>query len=182
MIIRSGLAAVAAAVFAAAALGAADPRHLIDDRGVISASGVKGPYVCNSFPFCKFTEVDVRTEDWTDRTGSLHKDGCTARWDYSGFDVDGMSMLRWKINPKDAGQYYFHPVDGVILDPDQNDRRFDLDQEGYFTGSDTFKWFDFNRRTRRINFDYRIYRVRGANGAAGPELCGSYDPVIFNRG
>jgi hypothetical protein len=116
----------------------------------------------------------------------VHTDGCTVSWKYSGIEVSGGwfgSKLRWKINPLDQESYSFDAWEGVKLEPnDQNDRRWDLDQEGYDFGSDTFKWFDFNRRKREIHFDYRVYRLRGANGGSGPELCGSHDPVIFNRG
>jgi hypothetical protein len=191
------LAATAAAVFACGAIAAPDPRHLIDDSGANPPNIVKPLYVCDSF-ICAYTTIDAKTEDWTDKTGSLHKDGCTARWAYRGFDVSGRigSKLRWKINPLDGESYNFDPVIGVKLDDDdKNERRLDLDQEGRDFGTATFTWYDFNRRTRLgdypgepdplkrgIRFDYRVYRVRGANGAAGPELCGSFDPVIYNRG
>lgn len=195
MAIRAQLAAVATVVFACGAAAAPDPRHLIDESGEIHPNAVKSLYVCAKF-FCEKTTVDAKTEDWPDMTGTRHKDGCTIRWDYRGFDVTGGSKLRWKIKPLDAESYYFDPSIGVKLDDDDmNDRRWDLDKEGYDFGSDTFTWFDFNRRARTnenstvpdptkhvIRFDYRVYRVRGANGAPGPELCGSFDPVIFNRG
>jgi hypothetical protein len=198
MDVRARLAAVAFAYLACGAHAAPDLSHLID-LGPISPAGTE-LIECHNFLFCA-TTVDVKTEDWHDRTPAraLHKDGCTVYWKYGGFDVRVSkytgTKLRWKINRLDKETYYFDRSIGIKLeDDDKNDRYWDLDQEGHDFGRDTFKWYDFNRRPRlekstepdptkrAIRFDFRIFRERGANGKPGPELCGSVDPLIFNRG
>src|SRR5262249_4998089 len=93
------------------AMATPDPHHLIDPRtgGDFAAAGVKGLQVCDSF-YCTWVTVNVDTEDWKDQAGTLHSDGCMARWDYGGFDVKGSllggSMLRWRLNPLDKETYY----------------------------------------------------------------------------
>ena len=166
---------VGATVLAAPALGAG---HRIDDSGVLTIQSTDPAPLCDS-PRCT-SFVDVKNEDWTDKdTKEEHKGGCTAIWQYGSIEVARRAaLLIWRLRVRTAGEtYYFAPNDGVELDAnDHNDPRQDLDEGGHLGDPQHFKWLDRNLQRKSIHFGFNVYRSRDN------ALCGTKDPVIFNRG
>ena len=132
------------------------------------------PLPCkNTTPAWQECTADIKVgPGYVDAAGVEHKDGCHAIFPYNGFEVapKAKRWLVWKIVKDTTGDpdtYRFRLNDPVALNPaDNNDPNQDLDQPGFGSDPQTYRWKDKNKRLRDgsalagIRFDFFVIRER----------------------